>query len=76
MFSEFENYEEPQIKRLFEFFDMENQGFVDWNSFFSAITICYFCEENTLALIMFMMYDLSLDFKLDKNYLELLLQNN
>ena len=25
---------------------------------------------------MFMMYDLSLDFKLDKDYLELLIQNN
>ena len=49
---------------------------MDWSSFFSAITVCYFCSERVLALIMFMMYDLSLDFKLDHNYLTLMIENN
>lgn len=71
-----ENYPEQQIQRLFEFFDVDSQGFVDWNSFFSALTICYFGSDKDLAVVMFMMFDNSLDFELDKTYLTLLIETN
>lgn len=55
---------------------MESQGFVDWNSFFSALTICYFGSDKDLAVVMFMMFDNSLDFELDKTYLTLMIETN
>jgi Ca2+-binding EF-hand superfamily protein len=64
------------MTRLFEFFDFDSKGFVDWNSFFSAITICYFGTERNLALLMFMVFDHSLDFKLEEEYQKLMLQCN
>lgn len=64
------------MNRLFEFFDYDSKGFVDWNSFFSAITICYFGSEKNLALLMFMVFDHALDFKIDETYQQLMVECN
>lgn len=40
------------------------------------ITILYFGSERALALIMFMMFDHSLELKLDNAYLKLMLETN
>ena len=76
IFPELENYPDQQIQRLYEFFDIDSKGFVDWNSFFSALTICYFGSDKDLSVILFMMFDNSLDFELDKIYLTLMIETN
>lgn len=40
------------------------------------ITILYFDSEKTLALIMFMMFDHTLELRLDNAYLKLMLDTN
>lgn len=61
---------------MYEFFDIEEKGFVDWNNFYSAVTILYFASEKTLAVIMFMMFDHTLSLNIDSIYLKLMLESN
>ena len=43
---------------------------MDWSSFFASITLCYFAPEHILAVIMFMMFDSTLDKKLTPSALK------
>ena len=47
-------------------FDRDNQGFLDWNNFYSTISICYFADAKALGALMFMIFDDSLSKELTK----------
>lgn len=63
-------------RRLFQIFDYENQGFLDWNNFFTTISICYFAAEQIMTVIMFMIFDEALSLELTRNQVYLLAQLN
>ena len=41
-------------------FNFDGHGYVDWNNFYSMLTVCHFVSEEVLAIIMFMIFDNSL----------------
>lgn len=47
-------------------FNFDGHGFVDWDNFYSMISICYFCKEETMAVIMFLIFDESLSKELNR----------
>ncbi len=65
-----------QKKRIYEVFDRSNNGFVNWVDFYDSISLCYFGDDQTLATIMFIIFDEFLDKKLDHHQLSLLVDLN
>lgn len=57
-------------KRVFEIFNFDSHGYVDWNNFYSMISVCYFAPEEVMAVIMFMIFDNSLSKQLVKSEME------
>lgn len=76
LFTELEKYPERQKMRVFELFNFDGSGNVDWNNFYSMISICYFGSEETLATIMFLIFDESLAKELTKAEVELMCEYN
>ena len=53
-------------KRIYEIFNYDGHGYIDWNNFYSMISVCYFASEDILAVIIFMIFDDSLSKELTK----------
>lgn len=41
-------------------FNFDGHGYIDWNNFYSMISVCYFGSEEILSVLMFMIFDDSL----------------
>ena len=83
MFPEFIRYEavlhiyiQQQTKRIFDVFDVDGDGRVNWPDFYTMISICYYGHEKFLSVLMFIIFDYHLDRKLDRTGLTLLLDLN
>ena len=41
-------------------FNYDGHGYIDWNNFYSMISICYFADTEIVKALVFMIFDESL----------------
>ena len=63
-------------KRIFEIFDIYDREYIDWDSFYAAISFCYFAKEVQLAIMMFIIFDKSFVKSLTRAELENMINQN